>query len=281
MANKKPSVKYFHMFGGECFVLKDDEHLDKFDAKAEEGIFLGYSLESKDYRIYMLSYQKVVKSLNVTFDNAKLPSIQKKDSSDNLNVEDLYDDKDEPEVVPNNNDNGNDPNNDYSSDSDSGDPDDSGDNGNAREQIHSVKWCKSHHVEEIIGYVEARVQTRRANENECLYSEFLCQIEPKNKLDQEGIVTRIKVILVVKGYSQEERIDYDETFTPVAKLEAIVMFLAFAAYSNFKVYQTGVKNALLNGELEEEVYVEQPPGFIYPELEYFVYLLFKALYGLK
>ena len=103
----------------------------------------------------------------------------------------------------------------------------------------------------------------------------------RNKLDEDGIVTRNKARLVAKGYSQEEGIDYDETFAPVARLEAIRMFLAFAAYSNFKVYQMDVKSAFLNGELEEEVYVEQPPGFIDPELEDFVYLLFKALYGLK
>ena len=68
----------------------------------------------------------------------------------------------------------------------------------------------------------------------------------------------IKERLVAKGYSQEEGIDYDETYAPVARLEAIRMFLAFATHSNFKVYQMDVKSAFLNGELQEEVYVEQP-----------------------
>ena len=80
----------------------------------------------------------------------------------------------------------------------------------------------------------------------------------RNKLDEDGIVTRNKARLVAKGYSQQEGIDYDETYAPVARLEAIRMFLAFAAHSNFKVYQMDVKSTLLNGELEEEVYVEQP-----------------------
>ena len=79
----------------------------------------------------------------------------------------------------------------------------------------------------------------------------------RNKLDEEGIVTRNKARLVAKGFSQAEGIDYDETFAPVARLEAIRMFLAFAAHSNFKVYQMDVKSAFLNGELDEEVYVEQ------------------------
>ena len=103
----------------------------------------------------------------------------------------------------------------------------------------------------------------------------------RNKLDEDGIVTRNKARLVAKGYSQQEGIDYDETYAPVARLEAIKMFLAFAAHSNFKVYQMDVKSAFLNGELEEEVYVEQPPGFENQDCLDFVYLLFKALYGLK
>ena len=102
-----------------------------------------------------------------------------------------------------------------------------------------------------------------------------------NKLDGDGIVTRKKERLIAKGYSREEGIDYDETYAPVARLGAIRMFLAFAAYSNFKVYQMDVKSAFLNGELEEEVYVEQPPGFEDSEFSDFVYLLYKALYGLK
>ena len=80
----------------------------------------------------------------------------------------------------------------------------------------------------------------------------------RNKLDEEGIVTRNKARLVAKGFSQAEGIDYDVTFAPVARLEAIRMFLAFVAHSNFKVYQMDVKSAFLNGELDEEVYVEQP-----------------------
>ena len=83
----------------------------------------------------------------------------------------------------------------------------------------------------------------------------------RNKMDEDGVVVRNKARLVAKGYSQQEGIDYDETFAPVARLEAIRIFLAFAAHSDFKVYQMDVKSAFLNGELAEEVYVTQPPGF--------------------
>ena len=103
----------------------------------------------------------------------------------------------------------------------------------------------------------------------------------RNKMDENGVVTRNKARLVAKGYSQEEGIDYDETFAPVARLEAIRIFLAFTAHSNFKVYQMDVKNAFLNSEIEEEVYVQQPPGFEDHHHPDFVYKLLKPLYGLK
>jgi hypothetical protein len=103
----------------------------------------------------------------------------------------------------------------------------------------------------------------------------------RNKMDEEGVVIRNKARLVAKGYCQQEGIDYDETFAPVARLEAIRIFLAFAAHSDFKVYQMDVKSAFLNGDLAEEVYVSQPPGFESEDFPNFVYRLLKALYGLK
>ena len=176
-------------------------------------------------------------------------------------------------------------------------------------------WSRDHPWELIVGDPQAGVQTRSTTRNECFFSGFLSQVEPKkteetlidpdwviamqdelnkferqkvwklvprpkgktvigtrwvfwNKLDEDGIVTRNKARLVAKGYSQQEGIDYDETYAPVARLEAIRMFLAFAAHSNFKVYQM-------------EVYVEQPPGFENQDCLDFVYFRFKALYGLK
>lgn len=103
----------------------------------------------------------------------------------------------------------------------------------------------------------------------------------RNKLDKDGNVVRKKARLVVKGYLQEEGIDYDETYAPVARLEAVRIFLAYVAHKNFKVYQMDVKCALLNGTLQETVYVEQPPGFVNENLLDHVYVLDKAVYGLK
>jgi hypothetical protein len=83
----------------------------------------------------------------------------------------------------------------------------------------------------------------------------------RNKKDEHGVVTRNKVRLVAKGYSQVEGLDFDETYAHVARLESIRILLAYATYHGLKLYQMDVKSAFLNGPIKEEVYVEQPPGF--------------------
>ncbi|GJS06490.1 putative ribonuclease H-like domain-containing protein [Tanacetum coccineum] len=102
----------------------------------------------------------------------------------------------------------------------------------------------------------------------------------KNKRDARGIVVRNKARLVAQGHRQEEGIDYDEVFAPVARIEAIRLFLAFASYMGFMVYQMDVKSAFLYGEIDEEVYVTQPKGFEDPHFPKHVYKVVKALYGL-
>nr|GEX60812.1 putative ribonuclease H-like domain-containing protein [Tanacetum cinerariifolium] len=102
----------------------------------------------------------------------------------------------------------------------------------------------------------------------------------RNKKDERGIVVRNKERLVAQGYTQEKGIDYDEVFAPVARIEAIRLFLAYASFMGFIVYQMVVKSALLYGTIEEEVYVCQPPGFKDPHFPNKVYKVEKALYGL-
>ncbi|GJW38991.1 putative ribonuclease H-like domain-containing protein [Tanacetum coccineum] len=102
----------------------------------------------------------------------------------------------------------------------------------------------------------------------------------RNKKDERGVVVRNKERLVAQGHRQEEGIDYDEVFAPVARIEAIRIFLAFASYIGFIVYQMDVKSAFLYGKIDEEVYVSQPPGFINPKYPKKVYKVVKSLYGL-
>ncbi|GJY06127.1 retrovirus-related pol polyprotein from transposon TNT 1-94 [Tanacetum coccineum] len=103
----------------------------------------------------------------------------------------------------------------------------------------------------------------------------------KIKLDEYGDVLKNKARLVAKGYRQEAGIDFEESFAPVARLEAIRLFIAHAASQNMVIFQMDVKTAFLNGELNEVVYVSQPEGFVDPEHPSHVYRLKKALYGLK
>ncbi|GKA12821.1 putative ribonuclease H-like domain-containing protein [Tanacetum coccineum] len=102
----------------------------------------------------------------------------------------------------------------------------------------------------------------------------------RNKMDERGVVVRNKARLVAQGHRQEEGIDYDEVFTPVARIEAIRLFLAFASFMGFIVYQMDVKSAFLYGTIDEEVYVSQPPGFVDPGHPKKVCKVVKALYGL-
>nr|GEV12932.1 Gag-Pol polyprotein [Tanacetum cinerariifolium] len=103
----------------------------------------------------------------------------------------------------------------------------------------------------------------------------------KNKHNEDNTVIRNKSRLVAKGYAQKEGVDFDESFAPVARLEAVRLFIAYAAHKSFTIYQMDVKTAFLYGPLKKEVYVNQPDGFVDPYHPDKVYRLKKALYGLK
>nr|GFA08224.1 retrovirus-related Pol polyprotein from transposon TNT 1-94 [Tanacetum cinerariifolium] len=103
----------------------------------------------------------------------------------------------------------------------------------------------------------------------------------KNKHDEENTVIRNKSRLVVRGYRQEEGLDFEESFAPVARMEAIRIFLAYPTHKSFTMFQMDVKTAFLHGSLKEDVYVCQPEGFIDADHPSYVYKLKKALYGLK
>lgn len=103
----------------------------------------------------------------------------------------------------------------------------------------------------------------------------------KIKRDADGNITKHKARIVAKGYVQKKGVDFDEVFAPVTRIEMIRFLLALAAKGNWEVHHLDVKTAFLNGELEEEVFVKQPEGFIKKGQEHLVYRLLKALYGLR
>nr|GFA44299.1 hypothetical protein [Tanacetum cinerariifolium] len=154
----------------------------------------------------------------------------------------------------------------------------------------------------IVTYIKKQRRTNHKDYQNCLLACFLSQIEPKkvwrlvdlpkvkhatgtkwiyrNKKDGRGIVVRNKETLVAQGYTQEEDIDYDKVFAPVARIEAIRLFLAYVPFMGFIVYQMDVKSAFMYGTIEDEVYMCQPLGFEDPHFYNKVYKVEKALYGL-
>ncbi|GKC69973.1 putative ribonuclease H-like domain-containing protein [Tanacetum coccineum] len=171
--------------------------------------------------------------------------------------------------------------------------------------IPTTRIHKDQPVEQIIGDLNSVPQTRRMTKNleeheepkkviyalkdpswiEAMQEELL---QFKNKKDERGIVIKNKARLVAQGYTQEEGIeytqeegiDYDEVFAPVARIKAIKLFLTYASFKDFVVYQMNVKSAFLYGKIKEEVYVCQPPGFEDPNFPDRVYKVENALYGL-
>nr|GFC05078.1 retrovirus-related Pol polyprotein from transposon TNT 1-94 [Tanacetum cinerariifolium] len=136
---------------------------------------------------------------------------------------------------------------------------------------HNSKWTKDHPLNYIIGPLSRPVSTWLQLHEQalfCYYDAFLTSVEPKTYKEALNQACWI-----------EAMVDFEESFAPVARLEAIRIFLAYAAYKNMVVYQMDVKTALLNGNLREEVYVSQPDGFVDPDNSNHVYKLKKALYG--
>nr|GEW03923.1 retrovirus-related Pol polyprotein from transposon TNT 1-94 [Tanacetum cinerariifolium] len=174
-------------------------------------------------------------------------------------------------------------------------------------QVSEYRWTKDHPLEQVRGNPSRPVQTRRqltTDPEMCMYALTVSTAKPKNikeamadlawieamqeelhqfhrLQDEDQTVIRNKARLVAKGYAQEEGIDFEESFTPVARLEAVRIFIAYAAHKSFSIFQMEVKTTFLSGPLKEEVYVAQLDGFVDPDHPEKVYRLRKALYGLK
>nr|GFA53604.1 retrovirus-related Pol polyprotein from transposon TNT 1-94 [Tanacetum cinerariifolium]GFA53621.1 retrovirus-related Pol polyprotein from transposon TNT 1-94 [Tanacetum cinerariifolium] len=165
-------------------------------------------------------------------------------------------------------------------------------------QVFEYRWTKDHSLEKVHGNPLKPVQTRRQLTTDlemCMFALTVWELVDKpfgktvirlkwlwkNKKDEDQTVIRNKARLVAKGYAQEEGIDFEESFAPVARLEAVRIFVAYVAHKSFPTYQMDVKTTFLNGPLKEEVYVAQLDGFVDPDHPEKVYRLRKALYGLK
>nr|GEV27651.1 retrovirus-related Pol polyprotein from transposon TNT 1-94 [Tanacetum cinerariifolium] len=229
----------------------------------------GYSQNSKAYIILNKHITKVEESLNVTFDESPPPTKLTPLVDDDVGEEEAIENN--IKVVNNNN-----------IEDESIEVDD----------VVNIKESKNHPLKQVIGSLNQRILRSQA-QNQSNYFCFFLTIKPKNvnealgdeielnKLDENGIVFRNKARLVAQGYNQQEGIYYDETYTPVARLESIRILLGIACTNDFKLYQMDVNSAFLNGFINKKFYVAQPSGFIDFEKPNYAYKLKKALYDLK
>ncbi|GJY73699.1 putative ribonuclease H-like domain-containing protein [Tanacetum coccineum] len=405
---RTPALSFMRPFGCHVTILNTLYYLGKFDGKSDEGFFVGYSMNSKAFRVYIIKTRKVEENLHIRFLEDK-PIIAGTNSNDLVGIEESIgaghssketgssqdhilmplwkdgslfdsssknDSNDEPQPSSDAGKKGDEGVNKESGIDDQERPENSTQDVNTAgssintastndntgslninivsltvttaplEATHAdffgdeteinmsnitttylvpstpnTRIHKDHSLDHVIGDVQSGVQTRRMTKtiNEqgfisavyegkthkdlhtCLFACFISLEEPKktlvdlphgkraistkwvyrNKKDERGIVIRNKARMVAQGYTQEEGIDYDEVFALVARIEAIRLFLDYASFKDFVVYQMDVKSAFLYGKIDEEVYVCQPPGFEDPELPNKVYKVEKALYGLR
>ncbi|GJT60647.1 retrovirus-related pol polyprotein from transposon TNT 1-94 [Tanacetum coccineum] len=311
---RPPSISFMRPFGCPVTILNTLDPLGKFDGKAEEGFLVGYSVNSKAFRVFNSQTRKVKENLHVNFLENK-PNVAGQGPNWLFDIDSLTNSMNYQPVTAGNQTNKNagpqeaNGNTGLKQSVDAGqseeknfDDEDLHYNSPFAEQVMGAETDFQHHgtfnfqeptkiaqalddeswveamQEELLQFKIQKVWTlvdlpygKKAIGTKWVY---------RNKKDERGIVVRNKARLVAQGYKQEEGIDYDEVFAPVARIEAIRLFLAYASFMNFVVYQMDVKSAFLYGTIEEEVYVSQPLGFVDLEFPEKVYKVEKALYGL-
>nr|GFA26980.1 ribonuclease H-like domain-containing protein [Tanacetum cinerariifolium] len=399
--DRKPSVKFFHIFGSICYIIRDGENLDKMKEKGDESIFVGYSNQSKAYRVFNKRTRVIMESIHVNFDELPLmasdqnssdpapecqtmasnqnsadpapecqtmalnhdslrPAIQRQEKvtqadttattsneldllfslmfdellngsskvvskSSAVSAADAPNQRQqyttplnihttpaptcqvprlEPTIISSENINQADTytKNDQVTDNEfinifSTPVQDQGEtslrhvdssNMHTFYQRHPSehRWTKDHPLEQVIRNPLQPIRTRRqlASDAEmCMFVLTVSQTEPKNI--KEAMADSAWIESMQEELHQfdrlDEGVDFEESFAPVARLEAVRLFIAYAAHMSFIVYQMDVKTAFLYGPLKEEVYINQPDGFVDPYHPDQVYRLKKALYGLK
>ncbi|GJW90046.1 retrovirus-related pol polyprotein from transposon TNT 1-94 [Tanacetum coccineum] len=339
-------------FGCPVTTLNTIDHLVKFDGKADEGFFVGYSINSKAFRVFNSRTRIVEENLHVQF-SENTPNITGSGPNWLFDIDALTKSMNYKPVVAGNQSNGNACTKAYDDTRDDekkvtkepgkegGDPskEDERDDQEKEDNVNNtnnVNAASTNEVNAIGGKSSIALpdDPNMPDLEDIVYSDddedvgakadmnnldafmlvrskldrgyagraFTIQITKgldlggftkwqkeraigtkwvfRNKKDERGIVIKNKARLVAQGYTQEEGIDYDEVFAPVARIEAIRLFLAYVIFKDFVVYQMDVKSSFLYGKIEEEVYVYQPPEFEDPDFPDKVYKVEKALYKL-
>nr|GEW57795.1 retrovirus-related Pol polyprotein from transposon TNT 1-94 [Tanacetum cinerariifolium] len=320
--DRKPSIKRLHIFGCICYIPRDGENLDKMKEKGDPCILVGYSTQSKGYRVYNKRTRMIVESIHIRFNEIKEVSETSvvNDTSGLVPQRQKASDYDNPNPVPQRQD--------VSSSADAHVPSqqeldllfgplydeffnvgsnsqdkqpstniqptsapsthtnvhtEENNNDQAKEGEHvqddefTNPFCTP--VQEVVGSSSHNIDPKMY-----MYALTVSTAKPKNIKEAMADAAWIEAMqeeLHQFNRLQEEGIDFEESFAPVARLEAVRIFIAYAAHKSFPIYQMDVKTAFLNGPLKEEVYVAQPDGFVDPDHLEKVYRLRKALYGLK
>ncbi|TYK18362.1 Retrovirus-related Pol polyprotein from transposon TNT 1-94 [Cucumis melo var. makuwa] len=303
---RKPSIGHLRVFGCMAYAHIPDQKRSKLDDKSEKYVFVGYDASSKGYKLYNPVTKKTIVSRDVVFDEEA--SWNWNDEPEDYKFLFFPDERDEPSDIASPPTSPITPQQSTSSSSASSSEGPRGMRSlqdiydeteelsqsfnnltlfclfadseplNFEEASQNDKW-KIAMDEEIkaIKKNDTWELSTLPNGKKAVGVKWVFKI----KRNEKGEVERYKARLVAKGYSQRKGIDYDEVFAPVARLETIRLLIALAAQNNWKIFQMDVKSAFLNGYLEEEVYLEQPPGYSVKGQEDKVLKLKKALYGLK
>nr|GEU57142.1 hypothetical protein [Tanacetum cinerariifolium] len=344
--DRKPSVKFFHIFGSLCYIVRDGENFDKMKEKGDACIFVGYSTQSRAYRVFNKRTRVIVESIHVNFD--ELPQMVSEHISSDPAPEcqemALEHDSLSPEHQCQENVSHSDKTVTTSTELDLlfSPMFDELLNGSSKVVFKSFAVCSAdapnhrqpqqitplnNHItpgptcqflplaptvtsnenisqaemyaqndqvadDEFINIFSTPVQDRGEASNRhlksdgeiCMFALTVSRTEPKNikeAMDDSAWIESMQEELHQFDRLDKEGVDYEESFEPVARLEAVRLFIAYDAYKSFTVYQMDVKTTFLYGPLKEEVYVNQPDGFIDPYHPDKVYRLKKALYGLK
>nr|GEV39642.1 uncharacterized mitochondrial protein AtMg00810-like [Tanacetum cinerariifolium] len=243
LRGRKPNIQYFHMFGSLCYPTNNRDDLEKMKPQADIEYYATSSQE--------VSYNSAVNTLDNEHTSSSLPIVVEEDEAPQI-VSSLAEQvATEPNSLVLN------------------------ENADEFEAMLDANWIESMQ-DELNQFKRLDVWELV----ECPIGRHIIAVKWiwKNKTNAENTVIQNKSLLVAKGYRQEEGIDFEESFAPVARFEAIRIFVAYAAHKNFAIYQVDVKTAFLNGPLKEKVFVRQPDGFLDPDFLNHVYRLKKALY---
>ncbi|GJT98079.1 zinc finger, CCHC-type containing protein [Tanacetum coccineum] len=266
---KRPNLSFLRVWGCRAVVRLPDPKRKTLGEKGIDCIFVGYAEHSNAYRFYVIepndsvSINSIIESRDAIFDENRFSSIPRpKDIIPNVQESQMDDHtNDVPSEIPK--------------------PQKEEDPRTYNEAMQSrdAAFWKEAIDDEIGSIMENNTWVLSDLPPGC--KPLGCKWIFKRKMKVDGTIDKFKARLVIQGFRQKEGIDYFDTYAPVARITTIRLLLALAAIHNLVIHQMEVKIAFLNGDLDEEVYMKQPEGFVMPGNEHKVCKLVKSLYGLK